>query len=95
MVQKVDEAKYGAMIDALKAFAAAVSSAVAEMDAIVCDCAQNLSQEDEATGEISMRIRVCEKAYLECCQQALTIAQDMQQELEAQQKERDIWSEDD
>ena len=95
MAQKVDEAKYGAMIDALKAFASAVSSAVDEMDSIVNECVQNLSQEDEAVGQISSRIKGCEKKYLECCKQALTIAQEMQQELEAQQKEREIWSEDD
>ena len=95
MAQKVDEARYEAMISALSSFASAVSSAVDEMDSIVNECVQNLSQEDEAVGQISSRIKGCEKKYLECCRQALTIAQDMQQELEAQQKEREIWSEDD
>ena len=95
MAQKVDEAKYEAMISALYTFANNVSTASSEMQSIAAVCVQALSEEDEAVGEIYSRIQDCQQKYEIACTQAKSIAAAMQEELDAQREERQTWSSDD
>lgn len=95
MAQRVDEAKYEAMISALNAFASNVYTASSEMQTLASVCTQVLGEEDKAVGEIYSKIRNCQLKYADACNQAKSIAAAMQAELEQQRKEDQIWSEDD
>ena len=95
MAQRVDEAKYEAMISALYAFASNVYNAASEMQSLASVCAQELSEEDKAVGEIYTRIRDCQLKYAEATAKAKSIAAAMQEELDEQRKEDQIWDSDD
>lgn len=94
MAQKVDEAKYEAMISALYSFASNVYNAASEMQSLASVCAQALSEEDKAVGEIYTKIRDCQLKYAEATNQAKSIAAAMQEELDAQRQENSVWSSD-
>lgn len=95
MAQRVDEAKYEAMISALYTFASKVYIAASEMQTLASVCAQALSDEDKAVGEIYARIRDCQLKYAEATTEARNIAAAMQEELDEQRKEDQIWDSDD
>lgn len=95
MAQRVDEAKYGAMISALYSFASNVYTSASEMQSLASVCAQALSEEDKAVGEIYKKIKECQLKYAEATEQAKSIASSMQQELDEQKKEDEIWNSDD
>lgn len=94
MAQRVDEAKYGAMISALHTFASNVYSAASEMQSLASVCVQALSEEDKAVGEIYNKIKDCQLKYAEATTQAKSIAAAMQEELDEQKKEDEIWNSD-
>lgn len=94
MAQRVDEAKYEAMISALNTFASSVKSASSEMQTHAYGCAQVLSEEDKAVNEIYAKIKDCQLKYAAACTQAQKIAQAMQEELDEQRKEDRVWSSD-
>ena len=94
MAQRVDEAKYEAMISALDAFASNVYTAASEMQSLTSVCAQALSEEDKAVGEIYTKIKDCQLKYAEATNQAKSIAAAMQEELDEQRKEDQVWSSD-
>jgi DNA repair ATPase RecN len=95
MAQRVDEAKYEAMIAALQTFASNVSTAASEMQSLASVCVQALSEEDQAVGEIYNKIRDCQLKYAEATNQAKSIAAAMQEELAEMKAEEQIWSSDD
>lgn len=95
MADKIDEAKYDAMITALNSFAAKVSEASAEIQSLSSNCVQALGEEDKAVGPIAEKVRVCTGKYAEAAEQAQKIAQQMQQELEEAHREDEIWGSDD
>lgn len=92
MAQRVDEAKYTAMISALYTFASNVHSVASEMQTLASVCAQALNEEDKAVGEIYAKIQACQQKYAEATRQAKSIAAAMQEELEEQKKEDDVWN---
>ena len=94
MAQRVDEDKYEAMISALYAFASNVYTAASEMQSLASVCAQALSEEDKAVGEIYTKIKDCQLKYAEATNQAKSIAAAMQEELDEQRKEDQVWSSD-
>ena len=95
MAQRVDEAKYEAMISALYKFASNVYTSASEMQSLASVCAQALSEEDKAVGEIYKKIKDCQLKYAEASNQAKAIAASMQEELDEQRKEDQVWSSDD
>ena len=94
MAQRVDEAKYEAMISALYTFASNVYSAASEMQSLASVCAQALGEEDKAVGEIYTKIKDCQLKYAEATNEAKSIAAEMQEELDEQRKEDQVWSSD-
>ena len=94
MAQRIEEAKYEAMISALYAFANNVYSASTEMQSLTAVCSQALYEEDKAVPEIYAKIKGCQLKYAEACAQARAIAQAMREELEEQKKEDQVWAND-
>lgn len=94
MAQRVDEAKYEAMISALHAFASNVYTAASEMQSLASVCTQALGEEDKAVGEIYTKIKDCQLKYAEATNEAKSIAAAMQEELDEQKKEDQVWSSD-
>ena len=94
MAQRVDEAKYEAMISALNTFASNVYTASSEMQSLASVCTQALGEEDKAVGEIYSKIKDCQLKYADACTQARNIAAAMQEELDEQRKEDQVWSSD-
>ena len=92
MAQRVDEAKYEAMISALYSFANNVYNASSEMQSLASICAQALGEEDKAVKEIYAKIKDCQLKYAEATKQAKSIAGAMQEELDVQRKEDSIWN---
>lgn len=95
MAQRVDEAKYEAMIAALYKFASNVYTSASEMQSLASVCAQALSEEDNAVGEIYKKIKECQLKYAESTEQAKSIAAAMQEELDEQRKEDEVWNSED
>lgn len=94
MAQRVDEGKYEAMISALHSFATNVYTSSSEMQTLASVCAQALGEEDKAVGEIYSKIKDCQLKYAEACSQAKAIAAAMQEELDEQRKEDQVWNSD-
>lgn len=95
MAQRVDEAKYESMITALGIFAQNVYNASTEMQALAGVCVQAIGEEDKAVAEIYKQVKECQEKYAEACAQAKDIATAMQEELDEQRKEDEVWSSDD
>lgn len=95
MAQRVDEAKYEAMITALYTFATNVYNTASEMQSLATVCTQVLSAEDKAVGEIQTKINDCQVKYADATEKAKKIAAAMQEELDEQRKEDQVWSGDD
>ncbi len=95
MAQRVDEAKYEAMIAALYKFASNVYNSSSEMQTLAMVCAQALGEEDKAVGEIYKRIKECQLKYADATDQAKSIASEMQAELDEQRKENEVWNSED
>lgn len=92
---RIDEAKYEAMISALYRFASQVYVSASEMQTLASVCTQALGEEDKAVPEIYAKIRDCQLKYAEATNQAKAIAAAMQEELDEQRKEDQVWSNDD
>ena len=92
MAQRIDEAKYNEMINALNAFAANVFSASSDMQALATNCVQALGDGDKATGEIYAKVSACQKKYGDAATQARRIAVAMAEELAEQKKEEHVWN---
>lgn len=92
MAERVNEAKYESMIAALQRFAANVSTLAEEMGACASTASSALSDEDEAVPEICRMIKSSELKYMKACKEALNIASAMQEELDEQRRERDVWT---
>ena len=92
---RIDEAKYEAMISALYRFASQVYVSASEMQTLASVCTQALGEEDKAAPEIYAKIRDCQLKYAEATNQAKAIAAAMQEELDEQRKEDQVWSNDD
>lgn len=88
---RVDEAKYEAMIEALNTFANQVSTAVAEMESIAATSVNAIGSEDAAVAPINAQIRKSREKYDLAVQEAKRIAAAMQEELDEQRKEREVW----
>lgn len=95
MAQRVDEAKYEAMIAALYKFASNVYTTASEMQTVANQAQSALGDEDKAVGEIYKRIKDCQLKYAAATEQAKAIASAMQEELEEQRKENQVWESDD
>ena len=95
MAQRVNEQKYEAMIAALTQFASSVSEKASEMNNLGAMCKQALGDGDEGVEKAISELRSCQRKYLEASKQALEIAQAMQEELDAQRREREVWNNDD
>ena len=95
MAQRVDEAKYEAMIAALYKFASNVYTSASEMQTLAYGCAQILGDEDKAVAEIYKKIKECQLKYAEATNQAKDIAAAMQEELDEQRKENEVWNSED
>ena len=93
MAQRIDEAKYEAMISALYAFASNVYNAASEMQTLASVCVQAIGDEDKAVASIYAQIKESQLKYEEATSQARSIADKMQEELEEQRREDQIWSE--
>ena len=94
MADKIIEAKYEAMINALNQFAVKVGSLADEMDGKSVEAASVLSDEDVAAPQICRNIRESVKKYMYACKDAINIAKAMQEELDEARKEYEIWNED-
>lgn len=95
MAQRVDEARYEAMISTLYRFASNVYSASSEMQSLASVCAQTLGDEDSAVGEIYKKIRDSQLKYADATTQAKAIAEAMRAELDEIKAEQAVWSNDD
>ena len=65
------------------------------MQTLASVCTQALGEEDKAVPEIYAKIRDCQLKYAEATNQAKAIAAAMQEELDEQRKEDQVWSNDD
>lgn len=95
MAQTVNEKKYEAMIEALALFANNVSEKATQMKELGGICARAMGNNDEGVAKACEQLRACERKYLDACKKAVGIAQDMQAELDAQRKERELWDNED
>lgn len=95
MADRINEQNYESMISTLKQYASRIHSEVETMQGIGNACIQAIGDEDEAVGKIVSDLRSCERKYLEAAKQALSIANTMQEELDAQRREREIWNSED
>ena len=95
MAERVSEANYEAMITALGNFANNVSSSADEMKSLSDTCVAAIGNEDEAVPTISAKTNACVRKYYIAASIALKIAKAMREELDAQLKERTVWSGDD
>lgn len=94
-VARINEQSYEAMIAALYHFANTVYSAASEMQILASGCAQGLGEEDKAIPEIYKQIKECQLKYAEAVKKAKDIAAAMQEELDDQRKEDQVWASDD
>lgn len=94
MAQRVSEEKYDAMISALYTFASNVYIAASELQTLASVCTQALGEGDKAVDEIYKKIKDCQLKYAEATTQAKSIAAAMQEELDEQRKEDEIWNSD-
>lgn len=92
---RISEINYENMIAALNAFASKVYVAASEMQTAASVAAQAIGAEDKAAPEIYAKIRDCQLKYAAATEQAKAIAQAMQEELDRQREEDQVWSEDD
>ena len=95
MADKINEQKYEAMISALQTFASTVSTKASEMQSLAAVCRSALGDNDEGSAEIYKKISECQVKYGDAATEALNIASEMQEELDEQRKEREIWDSDD
>ena len=95
MADRVNEAKYEAMIEALNTFANIVYTKSSEMQTIANVCQSALGDNDEGSAEIYKKISECQAKYGDAAKDAVDIAAAMQEELDAQRAERDVWESDD
>jgi len=91
---RIDEKKYEDMISALHTFASNVYNASSEMQSLATVCASALGDEDPAVSQITSKINECQVKYSDACDTARSIANEMQEELDEQRQENDVWAED-
>ena len=95
MASRISERNYAEMINALCVFAKNISEQSDDMLVTAYTCTQALGDSDEASGQILGKIQVCQQKYGEAAAMAIDIAKAMQEELEKQRSERQIWQNDD
>ena len=95
MASIVNEAKYEAMISALNKFASTVYTKSSEMQSLATVCRSALGDTDEGSAEIYKKISECQVKYADAAKEARDIAAQMQEELDEQRKEREVWANDD
>lgn len=95
MADRVNEQNYESMISALQQYASKIDTEVDNMQSLGNTCVQAIGEEDNAVSQIVSKLKACEKKYLEAAKQALDIAKSMQEELDAQKKEDELWNSDD
>lgn len=92
---RINEQKYEEMISVLHTFATNVYNASSEMQSLATVCASALGDEDPAVAQITSQINDCQVKYADVCETARSIANEMQEELDEQRKENEMWSSDD
>jgi hypothetical protein len=88
----INESKYEEMISALHIFATNVDLASSEMQSLAVVSASFLGEEDPAVSGIASHINTCRIKYAEACETARKIAYEMQNELDEQRNENQVWS---
>lgn len=94
MGERVDEACYCNMIEELKGFVKDMYENGTQMRDAIKNCASILGDQDEGTNYILTSARDFLEKYLTIATEAKAIADAMESELEAQRREREIWSSD-
>lgn len=95
MADRVVEANYENMIEALSNCAKDIYDDAAELLNQANVCASALGDSDSAVPVILEKVTGCQQKYAECAAAAMDIANAMQTELEEIRKEKDVWESDD
>ena len=92
---RISETCYENMMTALYTFANVVYSKATEMQTLAYMCADVLGEEDSGAKEIYKKVSDTRIKYAEAVKEAKDIAAALQEELENQKKEAQIWNSED
>ena len=92
---RIDEKCYENMMTALYTFANVVYTKTSEMQTLAYTCTNVLGEEDSGTKEIYKKVSATQIKYAEAAKEARDIAAALQEELEDQKKEDQIWNSED
>jgi len=95
MADRVVQSNYESMMSALQTFANGINEETDELRSITNVCATGLGDSDAAVKGMVTNINEIEKNLLKCAKQALTIAKEMNEELEAILEEQKVWDQED
>jgi len=95
MADRVIEANYENMINALQNASKAIYDDAAQLLMYASTCANALGERDTGAANILSNVQNAQRSYAECSAEAMNIAAAMQEELEEIQKEKDVWADDD
>lgn len=95
MADRVVQANYENMIEALSNCAKAIYDDAAELLNQANICAGALGDSDSAVPEILEKVTGCQQKYAECAAAAMDIANAMQEELEQMAEEKAVWGSED
>ena len=91
MAQRINETKYKNMISGLYHFAGTVYTKASEMQIAALVVKQALGENDTGAKEAYNHVKHCQEKYAIVVEEAKRIAQLMQEELDDQLKERNVW----
>ena len=90
---QINETCYENMMAALYAFASKIYTKSSEMQTLAYECTNALGEDDSGAKEAYKKIALCQQKYAEAAQEAKNIAAALQEELDNQKKEKEIWTE--
>lgn len=92
MATKIDRSQYHAMMSALNTFAVNVSEAADGLQSLASACTQAIGKEDKAVPEICKQIMESQRKYADAVAMAKSIISDMQEELDIDAEEDNVWT---
>lgn len=95
MAERIKEANYLAMLEALYNFHGRVTTLASSMQTLALVSKSALEAEDSAVIDIYKNINACTTKYSNLANEAMKLARDIRNELEEAKRERSVWSDDD
>lgn len=94
MAERMREANYQAMLEALYNFAGRATTLASNMQTLALVASSALEDEDTAVPAIYKQVRDCSVKYSDLATQALKIASGISKELEIAKQENAVWVDD-